>query len=90
MAVEQAMAAGRAVVTTPAGGAPWLVEHGVTGLVTPFGDAERMAMALGRLLDDAPLRQWMGEQGRQQAWGRFHSSAVARQTLEVYRRVAGS
>lgn len=88
MTVEQALAAGRPVVATPAGGVPWLVQNGVTGLVVPFGDAARMALALRRLLDDAPLRRWMGERGRAQALERFHASVVARKTLEVYREVA--
>ncbi|NLE75861.1 MAG: glycosyltransferase family 4 protein [Chloroflexi bacterium] len=87
MVVEQAMAAGRAVVATPAGGVPWLVADGVTGLVTPFGDAERMAMALNRLLADAPLRHKLGARGREEAARRFHASAVARRTLEVYRQI---
>ncbi|MGC8838857.1 MAG: glycosyltransferase family 4 protein [Anaerolineae bacterium] len=88
MVVKQAMAAGRPVVATPAGGVPWLVQDGVTGFVVPFGDAERMALALRRLLDDAALRRWMGERGRAQALERFHASVVARKTLEVYREVA--
>ena len=87
MAVEQAMAASRVVVSTPAGGAPWLVQHGVTGLLVPFGDAGRMAMALRRLLDDASLRQWMGERGHEQAQARFHSTVVARRTVGLYRQL---
>ena len=89
MTVKQALAAGRPVVATPAGGVPWLVQDGVTGFVVPFRDPERMAMAFRRLLDDAELRRWMGERGRAQARERFHASAVARKTLEVYRRLLG-
>jgi len=61
----------------------------VTGFVVPFRDPEQMAMAFRRLLDDAELRRWMGERGRAQARERFHASAVARKTLEVYRRLLG-
>ncbi len=89
MTVKQALAAGRPVVATPAGGVPWLVQNGVTGFVVPFGDPERLAMAVLRLLDDADLRRWMGERGRAQALERFHASVVARQTLDVYRALLG-
>lgn len=89
MTVKQALAAGRPVVATPAGGVPWLVQNGVTGLVVPFRDPERMAMAFRRLLDDAELRRWMGERGRAEARGRFHASVVARRTLGVYRLLLG-
>lgn len=90
MTVKQALAAGRPVVATPAGGVPWLVQNGVTGFVVPFRDPERMAMAFRRLLDHTGLRHWMGERGRAEAQGRFHASVVARRTLDVYRTILGS
>ncbi|MGQ9593773.1 MAG: glycosyltransferase family 4 protein [Anaerolineae bacterium] len=87
MTVKQALAAGRPVVATPAGGVPWLVRDGVTGILVPFRDPERMAMAFRRLLGDAALRRWMGERGRAEARGRFHASVVAQKTLGVYREL---
>ena len=87
LVLGQALAAGRAVVSTPAGGVPWLLQHGVTGLIVPFGDTKQMALALRRLLDDPSLRKWMGERCREQARARFHSSVVAGQTLDLYRQL---
>ncbi|MGQ9585482.1 MAG: glycosyltransferase family 4 protein [Anaerolineae bacterium] len=87
MMVAQAMAAGRAVVATPVGGTPWLVEHGITGLLSPCCDPRRMALALRRLLEDRSLRRWMGQRGHEQAERRFRTSAVARRTLEVYQKL---
>ena len=54
----EAMAAGRAVVSTnlPTG-VPWVNQDGVSGLVVPPGDADALATALTRLLDDDPLRE---------------------------------
>ena len=54
----EAMAAGRAVVSTnlPTG-VPWVNQDGVSGLVVPPGDADALATALIRLLDDDALRE---------------------------------
>jgi glycosyltransferase involved in cell wall biosynthesis len=51
----EAMACGVPVVATPVTGIPELVEDEVTGLVVPEHDAEALAAALTRILDDAPL-----------------------------------
>ena len=58
----EAMAAGRPVVSTnlPTG-VPWVNQDGVSGLVVPPGDAAALGDALRRLLEDAALRQRLGE-----------------------------
>ncbi|MFP4451254.1 MAG: glycosyltransferase, partial [Rhodosalinus sp.] len=60
----EALAAQCAVVTTRIAGIPELVRDGETGLIVPPGEAGALAEALGRLLDDAPLRQRLAEAGR--------------------------
>ena len=60
--------------------------EGETGLLCPFDDADAWAAALGRLLEDAPLRRRMGEAARRRAerlWRWEH--VVARLESEVYR-----
>lgn len=56
----EAMASGLPVLTTRIAGIPELVEDGVTGLLVPPGRADRLASALLRLRDDAPLRRALG------------------------------
>jgi glycosyltransferase involved in cell wall biosynthesis len=53
--VLDAMAAGVPVATTAGGGIPEMVEHEVTGLLAPVGDAAALAAAVDRLLDDPAL-----------------------------------
>jgi glycosyltransferase involved in cell wall biosynthesis len=66
MTFLEAQAAGLPVIAGRTGGVPAVVADGVTGLLTPPGDAGAFADAVGRLLDDAEL------------WRRFSHAAVAR------------
>ena len=50
----EAMGHGRAVIASALSGIPELVEDGVTGWLTPPGDAEAIATALRRIADDWP------------------------------------
>lgn len=58
-AVAEAFAVGAVVVSTdcPSGGARMLVRDGETGLLVPVRDAERMAAAMLRILEDARLEE---------------------------------
>lgn len=64
MSVIEALAHGVAVVCTPVGALPDLIEHERTGFIVEPGDVEGLASALGRLIDDPELRQRLGENGR--------------------------
>ncbi len=60
MALLEGQAAGLLVVAGDTGGVGQIVRHGVTGLLTPIGDAAAFAQAVADLLDDAVLRRRMG------------------------------
>lgn len=90
MVILQAMAAGKPVVSSDAGGSRFLVEHGRTGFIVPIGSVDALAQALGRLLGDDALAQEMGQQAVQVARARFHVDVVAAQTKQVYHCVLGT
>lgn len=56
VALMEALASGRPVVTSELSGIPELVEHERTGLLVPPGDASALATGLDRLLGDDVLR----------------------------------
>jgi glycosyltransferase involved in cell wall biosynthesis len=56
MAFLEAQASGLPVVAGRTGGVPAVVADGVTGLLTPVGDASSFAAAVARLLDDPAER----------------------------------
>jgi glycosyltransferase involved in cell wall biosynthesis len=86
LSVEEAMAAGLPVVASAVGGVPELVVDGETGYLVPPGDAERLAEALGSLLDDPALRLRMGRSGRARAEELFNLTGFRRAHVELYSR----
>ncbi|HZB23878.1 MAG TPA: glycosyltransferase [Gaiellaceae bacterium] len=87
MVVLEAMALGRAVVATPVGGTPELLEDGETGLLVPPRDPKALATALRRLLEDDALRRRLGDNARRRVDERFTADATAREVLAIYDEV---
>jgi glycosyltransferase involved in cell wall biosynthesis len=79
-----AMACGKPVVATTAGGMPEVVADGETGILVPPRDDRAMADAIIRLLKDASLRERMGAAGMSLANSRFSAERMVAETLEVY------
>ena len=76
----------RPVVATTVGSLPEIVDDGHTGLLVPPRDAQALADAIVRLLQDKQLRQQMGVNGHYKINTECAPDTVARQTLEVYQR----
>lgn len=72
LAVLEGMHAGSAIIGSRISGIPEAVRDGVDGFLPPPADAPALAVALRRLLEDAPLRRRMGESARERALARFH------------------
>jgi glycosyltransferase involved in cell wall biosynthesis len=83
-----AMAFGRAVVATRAGGIPEAVADGVTGRVVATRDAAGLAAALVHVLRDEPTRAAYGSAGRRRFVERFTSDLMVERTLGVLQEVA--
>ena len=81
----EAAAAGRPVVASNIPGCHEAVRNGHSGLIVAMGDAEALADALTRLVQDPGLRLAMGVAGRQMAEAEFDEALAAARTLAVYR-----
>jgi L-malate glycosyltransferase len=86
--VLDAMACGRPVVATTAGGIPEVVRDGTTGMLVPPRDPQAMAEAIVKLLRNDGLRAQMGAAGTSLANARFSAERMVQETLRVYDRVA--
>ncbi|MEY4769523.1 MAG: hypothetical protein RIQ40_263, partial [Planctomycetota bacterium] len=73
--VLEAMATGRAIITTDAPGCGHLVTH-ENGIVVPVGDAQALTNAMRSLARDAAQRARMGEGARAMATARFDAADV--------------
>lgn len=81
----EAMAYGKAVVAGAHGGAPEIVEDGVTGYVVPHGDLPQLASALATLLSDDELRQKMGARGQARVQREFLFAQFAKSLKKILR-----
>lgn len=82
--ILEAMASGLPVVSTRCGGPETAVSEGETGYLTPVCNAEALATAMQKLLEDPELRQQMGQRGRQIAEERFSLAAAGKVYLDRY------
>lgn len=67
LVVVEAMAMGRPVIATNAGGVPEIVSNGKTGLLVEPRDASALARAIHRILSNASLRSSLAHSARQEA-----------------------
>jgi glycosyltransferase involved in cell wall biosynthesis len=67
LVVVEAMALGKPVVAAGAGGPLEIVEDGISGLLTPPGDAKALADAVVGLVDDPDRRLAMGRRAQDRA-----------------------
>ncbi len=88
MAVLEAMAAGRPVITTAVpSGVREVNQPGVTGLEVPIRDVDGLAAAMRTLAGNPGLREELGAAGRRRVRERFSVAAMADAHIDLYRRV---
>ncbi len=81
----EAASCGRPIVTTDVPGCRAVVQDGENGFLVPAHDAEALATALARLIEDPDLRTRMGLAGRKRVEQSFSEQEVQEKTLTLYR-----
>jgi len=87
MVIQQAMAAGLAVIATRICGVPYQIQHDVTGLLYTVGAVDDLATLLRRLGTEQSLAKRLGEAARAAAVERYHAVKVVDATLAAYEAV---
>jgi mannosyltransferase len=81
----EAMSSGAALVASRAGAAEFVVEDGLTGVLTPPGDVDALVAALEPLMRDPASAVAMGARARTRVLERFSLNAEANAIAAVYK-----
>jgi glycosyltransferase involved in cell wall biosynthesis len=84
LTIVEAMALGLAVVATATEGAREIISPDESGVLVPIGDAEALAAAVLRLLEDEHERERIGRHARERARTRFGLERMVDETERVY------
>ncbi len=88
LVIAEAMACGRAVIVSEAGGGIELVAAGTDALSAPPGDAAKLAAEIARLAADPGLRRELGSRARRSAERQFQRRRLAGQMIAIYQDAA--
>ncbi len=86
--ILESFASGLPVVTTEAGGIPYILEHERTGLMVKCGDHEALAASAIRLLEDPVLASRLAHNARESVRP-FTLPAVSDSWLSLYHELTG-
>lgn len=84
VAVIEALASGRPVISTRVGGVPELIDEGETGYIVPPGNPEALADALVDALSDMDRLRRMGQKGQQKTLEKYNSHRLVHDIDRLY------
>lgn len=85
----EAMAAGLALISTPVGGIPDVLEDGENGVLLPSADPELIYQALHKLLSSPQDLIRISNINREKAWRCYEASVVTAQIEAYYKQAVG-
>jgi len=86
----EAMARGKPVIGGAHGGAPEVIQDGVTGYLVQHGDTEQLATSIDALLSNPELAKQMGVCGRERVEGEFRFPVFAKALKKILRDLCES
>jgi glycosyltransferase involved in cell wall biosynthesis len=86
----EAMARGKPVIGGAHGGAPEVIQDGVTGYVVPHGDPVQLATSIDTLLSNPEVAREMGARGRERVHNEFRFSVFAKAFKKILRELCES
>lgn len=85
LSILEAMFFGCPSVATNVGGIPEVVQDGVTGSLVPFGDADQLARAVEKLIQNVTLREELVRNAKSQAKEKFSADVIIPRYEKLYR-----
>jgi len=86
----EAMARGKPVIGGAHGGAPEVIQDGVTGYVVPHGDTEQLVTSIDALLTNPELARQMGVRGKERVDKEFRFNVFAKAFKKILRELCES
>lgn len=86
--ILEAMASGVPVISTPAGDAETMIQHGSSGYIVDFSDSQGIAQRLVQLSTSPDVCRSFSEAGRQQVDLHFDTQHLFQRLFELYLEVA--
>lgn len=83
----EAMSSSKPMIVTNSGGMPEIIKDGINGFVVPIKDFEVLASRIIQLLIDDRLRERFGYTSREMVEHSFTAKIIARNTMNVYRKI---
>jgi phosphatidylinositol alpha-1,6-mannosyltransferase len=90
MVYLEAMSYGKPVIGGAHGGAPEVIQDGVTGYLVPHGDAVHLATSIETLLLNPEIGKEMGRRGRQRVEREFRFNTFAKAFKKILRELCAS
>jgi|GEM_PF-2502618 len=90
VALLQAMASGKAIVATRAGGIPYMIDEGVTGFLIEKENSADLADRIALFIKDSGLRRRFGGNAREKALKENSIAAVTDRLYCIYKKVNDS
>lgn len=87
LVIVEAMSAGAAVIASPLGAAPEILEHGVTGLLADPRSTEQLVAALKSLLGNSQERQRIALAGKAHARTKYAPQRFAQSVDALYQEI---
>ncbi|HEY9777579.1 MAG TPA: N-acetyl-alpha-D-glucosaminyl L-malate synthase BshA [Planktothrix sp.] len=86
LSILEAMFFGAPAVATAVGGIPEVVQDGVNGLLVEFGDVDKIAAAIERMVSDRELRTTLGKNAQRDARQKFSADVIIPRYEDYYRK----
>ena len=87
LSILEAMCFGCPSAAMRVGGIPEVIHDGLTGVLVPFGDPDKLARSVEKLIQDAPLRTTLGRAAQTRAREHFSAEIIVPRYEALYRRV---
>jgi L-malate glycosyltransferase len=87
LSILEAMCFGCPSIASQVGGIPEVLQDKITGLLVPFGDIEKMALAAEELIRNPARRETLGRAAQLRAQAEFSANVIVPRYEALYHRL---